>query len=118
MPTRSAYGTSDGPFDTQIIMFFFTGYFQDRLGPRLVAVYNPPTSTAAVLTQLSYRFNERFSGILGYNTFFGHVNQAEQRFFPVGPGRTNHPDTTSETLRGVAPARNRDEIFLRIRYTF
>jgi hypothetical protein len=115
---RGMFGTSDGPFDTQIIMFFFTGYFQDRLGPRLVSVWNPPTNTGAILTQLSYRFNERFSGILGYNNFFGHVNQVEQRFNPVGPGRTGHPDTTSETLRGIAPARNRDEIFLRIRYTF
>ena len=111
------FGTANSQWDTRMILFFFTGYFQDQLTPRVLFVYDPPTSTAAALTQLSYRFNERFSAIVGYNSFFGKVSQIQSRFFPIGPGLT-HPDFTSEVLRGLAPARNRDEIFLRVRYTF
>jgi hypothetical protein len=113
---RGMFGTSDGPFDTRFIFFFFTGYFQDRLTPRVTLVADPPTSTGAVLSTLSYRFTDRFSASVGMNHFFGHVSQTEAPFFPVA--LLSGPDRTSETLRGIAPARNRDEIFMTVRWTF
>jgi hypothetical protein len=113
---RGMFGTSDGPFDTRFIVFFFTGYFQDRLTPRVTLVADPPTSTGAVLTTLSYRFTDRFSASLGMNHFFGHVSQLEAPYFPIS--MLSGPDRTSETLRGIAPARNRDEMFVTVRWTF
>jgi hypothetical protein len=113
---RGMFGTSNGPFDTRFVMFFFTGYFQDRLTPRAVFVLDPPTSSGAVLSSLSYRFTDRFSATVGMNHFFGHVSQTQASYFPTV--LLSSPQYNSETLRGIAPARNRDELFAVVRWTF
>jgi hypothetical protein len=113
---RGMYGTSDGPFDARFVVFFFTGYFQDRLTPRVTFVYDPPTSSGGVLTSLSYRVSDKFLIQTGLNSFFGHVSQIESSFFPIS--LLTRPDATAEVSRGISPARNRDEIFLILRYTF
>jgi hypothetical protein len=111
------FGTAEGPLDGLVTLTFFTGYFQDRLAPRFTLVYSPTTSTGAVLSGLSYRWNDAFSTNLAFNHFFGHPTQLEQAYFPIAlRGRI---DTTSEAItRGLSVVRNRDVGIVTMRMTF
>ncbi|MCZ6714079.1 MAG: hypothetical protein O7B29_09060, partial [Deltaproteobacteria bacterium] len=112
------YGVAEGKFDTRMVFTYFTGYFQDRLQPRMSIIYDPTTSNAGVLSQLQYRWTEAFSTTIGYNTFFGRPRQVQQSYHPIAL-RTNTPDTTREALtRTLAPVINEDFAFVTVRFSF
>ena len=112
-----SFGVAEGPLDTRMVFTFFTGYFQDRLQPRVTMIYDPTTSNGGVLSQLQYRWTEAFSTTVGYNTFFGRPRQVQQAYFPVALRGTS--DTTSEALtRTLAPVHNEDFGFITIRFSF
>jgi hypothetical protein len=111
------FGVAEGPWDGLMTLTMFSGYFQDRLQPRMTFVYSPTTSTGAALTGLSYRWNDAFSTALAFNHFFGHPTQTQDAYFPLFlRGRS---DTTSEAItRGLSAVRNRDVAILTMRMTF
>jgi hypothetical protein len=112
------YGVAEGPLDGRAVFTFFTGYFQDRLQPRLTFIYDPTTSNGGILSQLQYRWTEAFSTTVGMNHFFGRPRQVQQAYYPIAL-RTSTSDTTSEALtRSMAPVRNEDFGFITIRYSF
>jgi hypothetical protein len=112
------YQTAAGPVTTQMVLTFFTGYFQDRLAPRVSMVYWPMESQGAVLTGLSYRWNDAFSTSIGYSNFFGHVYQAQGSYFPIAQYGSVDNYTGAVLGRGAAPVINRDQAELRFRYTW
>ncbi|MFQ5699729.1 MAG: hypothetical protein ACE5IL_15800, partial [Myxococcota bacterium] len=112
------FGTAGGSLDGIVTLTFFTGYFQDRLQPRMTALWSPRDESAAVLTGMSYRYNDKFSTSIAFNHFFqlAGATQGLDRDFPIALRGRNDP--TSEIFRGVSAVRNRDVGVLTIRYTF
>ena len=111
------YGTQKGPFSGNVVFTFFTGYFQDRLAPRLSVLYAPLESQGAIITGLSYRWNDAFITSLGYSNFFGHVYNQQGSYFPIAQyGSTE--TYQGATFRGIAPVINRDQAEVRFRYTW
>ncbi|HVP27881.1 MAG TPA: DUF1302 family protein [Myxococcota bacterium] len=111
-----------GPWNFLATFNIQTGYFQDRLLPAVTFVYDVKSNSGAALPQIEYRFTQSFSTTVGVSTFMGRfqnrkmylepaslLNQAQ--FSSPGPYHT-------VTEQGIAPIRQRDEVFLRVRYTF
>ncbi|HXZ86181.1 MAG TPA: hypothetical protein VEI82_11900, partial [Myxococcota bacterium] len=111
------YGAVGGQFSGNVVFTFFTGYFQDRLAPRVSILYAPLESQGAIITGLSYRWNDAFSTTIGYSNFFGHVYTAQGSYFPIAQYGSPEQQTGS-VFRGVAPVLNRDQAELRFRYTW
>jgi hypothetical protein len=111
------FGVAEGPWDGLAMLFLNTGYFQDRLQPRFVFLYGPTTSTGAVISGVSYRWNDAFSTSLNLNHFFGHPTQLQQAYYPIA--LRTRKDTTAEAItRSLAAVRNRDVGILTMRMTF
>jgi hypothetical protein len=97
-----------------------TGYFQDRLLPGVTFVYDINSNSGAALPSITYRFTESFSATVGMNFFWGRWEFEDQPIAPLGTlgsevGKHAYQDGVEN---GLAVVRERDEIFLRIRYTF
>ena len=60
----SSYDTN-GPFTALGTLAITTGYFQDRLLPTLVLIYDVKSASGGVIAQISYRFSESFSATVG-----------------------------------------------------
>ena len=99
-----------------VTLTMLTGYFQDRLNPRVTAVWDPDSSTYGLLAGVGYRWNDAFSTSFAVNHFFGAQKQAQVGLFP--PVQNTYPDLTSAMFRGTAAVRNRDVAQLIVRYTF
>ena len=112
---------TNGPWNLLGTLTVQTGYFQDRLLPSLTLVYDVRSSSGGALGQVGYRLTENFSVIVGYNAFFGRWQRKEGAVVPLGrlPGtRAFRGAYASFAENGLAAVRDRDELFLRIRYTF
>ncbi len=110
-----------GPWNMTGTFLAATGYFQDRLLPSFLMLYDFRSNSGAILPSVTYRFSERFSAQIGVAGFFGHF---EQKRMPINDiaNPTNHVGREAYNLpsveNGIAAVRDRDEIFLRIRYTY
>ena len=111
------YGSAGAPLTGNIAFTFFTGYFQDRLAPRVTLLYAPWESQGALITGLTYRWNDAFSTSIGFTQFFGHVYGQQGSYFPIAQ-YGSVADYSGPVLRGVAPVINRDQAELRVRYTW
>jgi hypothetical protein len=112
------YSSARGPVTGNIVFTFFTGYFQDRLAPRVSILYAPFESQGAAITALSYRWNDAFSTTIGYTQFFGHVYRQQGAYFPIAQYGSIQDYNNNPVTRGVAPVIYRDQAELRIRYTW
>ena len=112
------YQSQAEPWSTQMVLTFFTGYFQDRLAPRVSLVYWPLESQGAAITGLTYRWNDAFSTSIGYSNFFGHVTTAQGAYFPIAQYGSTQSYTSAVLGRGAAPVLNRDQMEVRFRYTW
>jgi hypothetical protein len=112
--------TSNGPFNVLFTVAVFTGYFQDRLNPNWVFVYDFGSHSGGLLPSLGYRFTENFSVTIGLNYFFG---QGQFKSMPVRgyapasvrAGVNTYKDGVENVLSQI---RRRDEAYFRLRYTF
>jgi hypothetical protein len=112
--------TVNGPFNMLGTFTIQTGYFQDRLLPGVTFVYDLNSRSGAALPQLTYRFTENFSASVGMNFFFGRFETVDTPIAPLGvigneAGRDAYKDGAENAL---AVVRERDEAYLRLRYTF
>jgi hypothetical protein len=89
------FGTAEDPLTGFVVLTMFTGYFQDRLNPSFSFIYDQGTGTGAVLSQVGYRWNERFSTSVRLNHFFGHTTEQQSAFYPS----TRSPSSTSRIRR-------------------
>jgi len=110
----------DGPWNIFGVLAISTGYFQDRLLPSLTLVYFVNNNSFAVLPSVTYRFNESFSATFGLAGFSGRSVKRDAAINSAGPvgARFGRAQEKTFTDPGLSVIRERDEIFLRIRYTF
>ena len=110
----------NGPFNVLGTFTVQTGYFQDRLLPGVTFVYDRRSNSGAALPSLTYRFTENLSGTVGLNFFFGRfqmVDMPVSGLATVG-GESGRFAYQEAVENGLAVVRERDEFYLRIRYTF
>ncbi|MGI9589926.1 MAG: hypothetical protein ACR2P8_01055, partial [Myxococcota bacterium] len=120
LPKHSKNFTAPGPFNALFTFAVFTGYYQDRLLPQFVAVYDFRTSSGGFLPQLSYRFTEAFSMTFGVSWFIGKNDFVSMPINGFAPetnraGRRAYQNGNQQLLNLI---RRRDEAFLRLRWTF
>ena len=113
--------SSDGPFNARMTVGAFSGYHQDRLLPGFILVYDFTSYSGAVLWRLGWRVTQNFLIQIGLNTFWGEPRQARggaggRRY--GRPGRAGEGAYHSYVENGLTTVRDRDELFLRLRYTF
>jgi hypothetical protein len=111
---------SNGPFNVLMTLTVDTGYFQDRLLPTVTFVYDFGSSSGAILPQLQYRYTENLSVTFGLAGFWGRAEPADPPLAPIGdpPYRTGRHSDKDFVENALSPVRDRDEVFLRVRYTF
>ena len=114
------FASTTGPFNVLFTFAFFTGYFQDRLLPQMVTVYDFRSQSGGFLPSIQYRFNERFSVTFGISYFIGrgqYVPMPVRGLAPVTNRAGGHAyeDGTEFFISNI---RHRDEAYLRIRWTF
>jgi hypothetical protein len=111
--------TSTGPYNVLAILNLSTGYFQDRLIPDVTFVYDVQSDSGAVLTSIDYRFTENFSAGVGVAAFSGRSQEQTAAITPVSlDNRVGKGSYKSHVENGLSVIRERDEFFLRVRYTF
>ena len=111
---------SIGPWNVLATFAIFTGYFQDRLNPQLIFVYDFRSVSGGALPQINYRFSENFSITLGVSLFWGEdrlVPMGINPIAPAGPRGGANPYTVG-IQPGLSIVRDRDEAFMILRYTF
>ena len=111
---------ANGPVNVLGLVFIQTGYFQDRLLPALTFVYDFMSGSGAALPQLTYRYTENFSVVVGANIFMGKEQIHEMPLASIGPVSNQRGKYAYKVgvENGIASLRDRDEVFLKFRYTF
>jgi hypothetical protein len=112
--------SANGPFNVLFTFAVFTGYYQDRLLPTMVTVFDFGSHSAGLLPSMTYRFNEAFSMTVGLNIFFGHSQYKDMpvRAFAPTSGRSGKHAYQDGVENVLSVINRRDEVFLRLRYTF
>jgi hypothetical protein len=112
--------TTNGPFNVLATLTAFTGYHQDRLLLVYTGVFDFRSSSGAVLPQITYRFSENLSASVGANFFFGRQQLVDSPIAELRAGlnRTGRDAYKDAAENGLSPLRDRDEIYLTLRYTF
>jgi hypothetical protein len=96
-----------------------TGYFQDRLLPQATVVWDLQSDSGAFLPQVSYRYTENFSVSFGANLFTGRTQKKTMSINPIASrNRTGRGAYKDFVDNGLSVLRDRDELFLKLRYTF
>ncbi len=110
----------NGPFNVLFTFAVFTGYYQDRLLPTMVTVYDFGSKSAGLLPSITYRFNESFSVTTGINWFMGTGQYKDMpvRAFAPTSGRAGPNAYKDGVENGLSVINRRDEAFVRLRYTF
>jgi hypothetical protein len=109
----------DGPWSIFGVVAIATGYFQDRLLTSATFVYFVMNNSFAILPTVTYRFTENFAVSVGIAAFAGRERPEPMSINPLATGNRfgrNAYDTFTEP--GISVIRERDEIFLRLRWTF
>jgi hypothetical protein len=111
---------ANGPWNFLGVLTAATGYFQDRLLVSMTGVWDLQSDSGAFLPQFTYRFTENFSASFGLAVFNGRVQDVDMALNPVAgdSARTGDGAYRDFAENGLAPVRDRDEVFLRIKYTF
>jgi len=111
--------TSNGPWNVFATFTTQTGYFQDRLLPGITWVYDVQSESGAALPSVTYRFTESFSATFGFALFWGRYEGKDLPLNPITPGsQAGAWAYRSWVENGLAVVRDRDEVYMRIRYTF
>jgi hypothetical protein len=110
----------NGPWNVLATFTVQTGYFQDRLLPGITFVYDFKSNSGALLPEVQYLFTANFSVAFGMAGFWGHFQRRAAPLTVLGPigNRAGRDAYRSFAENGLSPVRDRDEIYLRIRYTF
>ena len=115
---RSGF-TANGPWNVLGTLTVNTGYFQDRLQPSVTLVYDVQSSSGAVLPQVTYRFTSNFSATFGIAGFWGRFQPKTAALNPPASlNRTGRFADSDFVENGLSVLRDRDEVFLLVRYSF
>jgi len=108
----------NGPFSALGTFTVLTGYFQDRLLPAATWVHDLRSSSGALVGQLTYRFTEAFSATVGALAFYGEPDDNRLPLHPIALPDTQTEFEARTRYEGLSAISERDELFLRLRYTF
>ena len=110
----------NGPYNFLGTLTAQTGYYQDRLLPGVTFVYDRRSNSGAALPSVTYRFTENFSGTVGMNFFFGRFQTVDMPIQGLGTvgGESGRLAYQESVENGLAVVRERDEFYMRLRYTF
>jgi hypothetical protein len=111
---------ANGPLNVLATFTVFTGYHQDRLMIFYTTVYDFGSRSGGLLPQVIYRFNENFSASLGINAFFGQEQYKDSAVSELRAGlnRVGKHAYEDGVENGLTVLRDRDEIYMTLRYTF
>jgi hypothetical protein len=110
--------TVEGPWNFLWLVTANTGYFQDRMLAGITLVWDFQSNSGAFLPNVQYRFTENFSATVGAAFLTGKYSPK-----PMGISRFSASGDTQQGDRiwvenGISPARDLDNFFFRLRYTF
>ena len=116
---RSSY-LADGPFNARSVFSVGTGYHQDRLLPSMTWVHDYPSVSGALIGSVAYRYTQAFSIQVGIAYFYGQESSRPAALVPLAsPAAGAGPGSQKAYVEnGLSAVRDRDELFLRLRYTF
>lgn len=109
---------TNGPLSVLSTFAIATGYFQDRLLPSLVFVHDFGSASGGVITQSTYRMTEAFSLTIGVLGFYGGPERNRIPRRPIQLLDTQTDFKIGTRFDGLTAISERDEVFLRLRYTF
>lgn len=109
---------TNGPLSVLATFAITTGYFQDRLLPAIVFVHDFSSSSGGVVGQITYRFNEAFSVTAGLLAFYGGPEKNPIARYPISLFDTQTSFDARLRYAGLSAIAERDEAFLKLRYTF
>jgi hypothetical protein len=120
VPKHGSGFTTNGPVNVLFTFTVFTGYYQDRLMPQFVTVYDFLSRSGGVLPSLQYRFTDSFSATVGLMWFFGRTQLVDMpvRGFAPAANRAGADAYQSGVDNFLSIIRKRDEVFMRLRWTF
>jgi hypothetical protein len=118
VPEHDASFDTNGPLTALATFTVASGYFQDRLQPVFTFVYDFDSGSGGVLSQLTYRYSEIFSITLGALGFWGQPQSNHIPFQPIALPDTDTRFEADTRYEGLSAIAERDEVFLRLRYTF
>jgi hypothetical protein len=112
--------TDNGPLNVLFTVAIMTGYFQDRLNPQLVTVYDFRSTSGAIFPSVQYRFTEAFSAGVGLGFFFGKTQMRDmpQRDFAPAAARAGPDAYMTGVDNMLSLLRDKDEVWLKLRWTF
>lgn len=108
----------NGPLSALGTFTVLTGYFQDRLLPAFTWVHDVRSASGGLVAQISYRFNDSFSATVGALSFYGQPQGNRLPFHPIALPDTQTNFEADTRYEGLSAISERDELFLRLRYTF
>jgi hypothetical protein len=109
----------NGPYNVLGTFTVQTGYFQDRLLPSVTFVWDMRSDSGAALPEVTYRFTENFSATVGLAGFWGRFQTKKDPLVPASlDNKVGAQSYKSHVQNGLAVVNERDEIFLRVRYSF
>jgi hypothetical protein len=120
VPKHGSGFTNNGPVNVLFTFAVQTGYYQDRLMPQFVTVFDFLSQSGGLLPSLQYRFTESFSLSVGLMWFFGRTQLVDMPVRGLAPAlnRTG-PNAYQEGVdNALSVIRRRDEVFMRLRWTF
>jgi hypothetical protein len=120
VPEADGSFVAGGPINTFFTFGISTGYYQDRMIPQLLTVYDIDSRSGAVMPSLEYRMTDSLSATLGVLWFFGRTQLVDMPVNEVAPvvNRVGHDAYRVGVDNGLSGIRKRDEIFLRLRWSF
>jgi len=112
--------TSNGPVNALFTFTVLTGYYQDRMLPQLVTLYDVRSRSGGVLPSLQYRFTDAFSVTVGMLYFFGRTQLVDMPVQPLTPASNRVGDDAYKVGvdNVISAIRRRDEVFMRLRWAF
>jgi Protein of unknown function (DUF1302) len=111
---------ANGPVNVLATFTVMTGYSQDRLQPALTLIYDLRSLSGGALPQITYRFTSNFSASIGLNIFWGRFQNRPVPLTPIAniDNQVGARQYEMGVENGLSLVRERDEAFLKIRYTF
>ena len=112
--------TANGPVNAFFTFAMSTGYYQDRVIPELLTVYEFASRSGGVVPSLQYRFTDALSLTVGMLYFFGRTQMSDMAVQEVSPviNRTGPNAYRQPVENGFSGIRKRDEVFVKLRWSF
>ncbi|MGH0028630.1 MAG: DUF1302 family protein [Myxococcota bacterium] len=109
-----------GPINATGTFLIATAYHQDRLIPTATFVHDFSSTSGALIGTLTYRYTTHFSIAVGAAGFYGDYRTVKAPLTPIvgGGGGVGEGADRAYVEPGLSTIRDRDEFFLRARYTF